>query len=240
MPPAMPDPGVTVPNDTVTPCSRSLFDSKDRTRCSSQLRKPPAGWEFGRCSDRASDSDVVSGFPGTSEVEGSRTSGFSVCWPSSGDVAARSIDENSVSAVALLPPDRCLMILLTSLQAFPNTRVHGSADPHRRIQPHAHDRSGGKRDVLAVGRRDRAAGADDGTKNRALDAADDAAHDAAHAGARGGHGAFFSDPLALEDLHGRATNVAIASAHRELVERQRQRPVAIDAARLVDVTHDAS
>ena len=53
----------------------------------------------------------------------------------------------------------------------------------RRIQPHAQHRSGRQLDVLAFGRRDRAAAADQNAGHRAFDAAEDAADDRADAGA---------------------------------------------------------
>src|SRR5262245_26016916 len=72
-------------------------------------------------------------------------------------------------------------------------------DSDWRVETDTDDRAGRKRDVLAVGRRDRATGADHCAKDRALHAADDAANDTADTGTNTSHRSFFTNALALED-----------------------------------------
>src|SRR5262245_44215325 len=221
------------------PRSRSLFgDVSDRMRCSIQSLKPLAGCEFSGCSVVGSASGRPDSVVGVSVF--SRLPVLSTRWPKSEGADAQSIDEVSTNVIA--PPHRCLIIILNaavtcSSQRFISRRL---ADSDWRVQADANDRTSRERDVLAIGRRDRAARTDHCAEKSALDTADDASHDAANAGTGCGDGAFLSQPLALEDLGGGSADLAFASIDIELVERQRQRSVAIDSAGLVDITHDAT
>jgi hypothetical protein len=161
IPPAMPDPGVTVPTDAVIPFSRSVEDEKDRTRCSIQFLKPPVGCETWPCSAAAAADSVdarsgflrtpaVSGFLRVSVVSGvGRTSASSAFCPKT-DAGARSIDEASANDLAHSPPPhRCLMIISTDKWPILNAPTSStlstsiasslahSADPDRRIQTYA-------------------------------------------------------------------------------------------------------
>src|SRR5687767_764863 len=71
---------------------------------------------------------------------------------------------------------------------------------HRRVESHADDRARWQFDVLAFGRCDYAAAADNGADQRTLQTADDAADDRADASSGADRGCFVTDPLAFEDL----------------------------------------
>src|SRR5688500_16660341 len=67
-----------------------------------------------------------------------------------------------------------------------------------RVEPDADDRSGRKRDVFAVGRRNRTACANHGAEDGALHAAENPADHAANTCADAGRPGFLTDAAALE------------------------------------------
>src|SRR5215204_2287542 len=89
---------------------------------------------------------------------------------------------------------------------------------HGRIEPDAHHRSRRQLDVLAVSRRDCAAGANRRTEDCALHAADNAADDAADAGADTGGAGLPTNTLTFEYLRGSRTHVLVASAYADAIE----------------------
>ena len=92
--------------------------------------------------------------------------------------------------------------------------------------------------VLAFGRRNRAAAADQHAEQSTLDAADDAADDRADRGSGANACGFSLDAFAFERLRHRAAHRVDTFAHRDLVERNRQLPSTIGAGGLIDCPHD--
>src|SRR4051812_40187279 len=106
-------------------------------------------------------------------------------------------------------------------------------DEERLFHPDAKDGSGRQRDVLALGRRDGAAAADEDAEERPLGAAEDAADDRADAGPRADLGGFTLDALALDRLRHRRVDRIGAAVDGELIERHRHRAPALGARGLL-------
>src|SRR5688500_16795578 len=109
-----------------------------------------------------------------------------------------------------------------------------------RVEPDADDRSGRQRDVLAVGRRNRAARANHGAEDGSLHAAEKAAYDAADACADSGRAHFLTDAAALEDAGSGAAHVVLPPAYDHAIERERQASGAFDAPCGPDTRDDAT
>src|SRR5262249_13232000 len=102
------------------------------------------------------------------------------------------------------------------------------------------DRSGRQLDVLALGRGDRAAAADEDPEQRSLAAADDATDDPADGAARADLADLTLDAFALDRLRHRSTDRVAAPLDGNLVERHRHAAFAIRPRGLVDRADDAA
>src|SRR3954454_11856523 len=103
-----------------------------------------------------------------------------------------------------------------------------------RIEAHAENSPGGQGDVLAFGRSDGAAAADEDAEQRALDPAEDAANHRPDTGAGANLPGLPLYPLALERLGDGAAHRIVAAVDRDLVERHRQAALALCAGRIRD------
>src|SRR5262249_38750593 len=89
---------------------------------------------------------------------------------------------------------------------------------HRRIEPDAQHRTLRQLDLLALGRRNRAAAADQNASQRALEATENATEDRTDACAGSDASSLALDPLALDRLGDGAPHGIRTTVHRHLIE----------------------
>src|SRR6185503_20548990 len=97
----------------------------------------------------------------------------------------------------------------------------------------------GQIDVLAFGRRDRAARANDGTDHSALQASKQAAENHTGSGANSGGARLVADTATLEHLGRHGANGIRAAADFHLIERQRQAADPINTTGTLDAGDNA-
>src|SRR5262245_7022520 len=112
-------------------------------------------------------------------------------------------------------------------------------DCHWRVETNPDHGSGRQLDVLAIGGRDGAAGADHGAQYCALHAAENAADDGPGTGADTCRALLIEDSAALEHVGRGGANLVLTPAHRQPIERERELAGAFDASGLLDAADDA-